>query len=64
MDDLIKWEPQDNQHLTSEVESVEMRRGKLSENIGRCSLCGNMVLRTARYCDKCGARLKWKEHWE
>lgn len=61
MDDLIKWEPRDNQHLTAMVENLEMMSGTISVHVGRCPLCDGLVIKGAKYCDACGARLDWEE---
>lgn len=61
MDDLIQWEPLDNQHLTARVDPAELKSGKVSDMAGRCQLCDNMVFRYAKYCDRCGAMLDWEE---
>lgn len=61
MDDLIKWEPRDNQHLTARITRMTVPwRGIGKRTLPCCSLCGYPVpRRDYKYCGHCGARLKW-----
>lgn len=60
MDDLIKWEPQDNQHLTAKIVPITIT-GINPTMTNHCSLCGRIVNDDDRYCRRCGARFEWKE---
>lgn len=62
MDDLIQWEPQDNQHLTAKVEMMATPWGGSGVRIiPCCSLCGHAARGDDKYCGRCGARLERKE---
>lgn len=63
MGDLIKWEPQDNQHLVAKVEQRPLPiKGGEDWMFPCCSLCGCSVPRDDdKYCGLCGARLDWGE---
>lgn len=61
MDDLIQWEPHDNQHLISDVRHDELRRLGVILVAHHCSLCDGEVYLDDKYCGRCGARLYWKE---
>lgn len=57
MDDLIKWEPQDNQHLTAKIVPITIT-GINPTMTNHCSLCGRIVNDDDRYCRRCGARFE------
>lgn len=63
MDDLIRWEPQDNQHLTAKA----VMRNVLDDEdpyweFQCCSLCDEVVPGGKdKYCRNCGARLERDE---
>ena len=38
-----------------------MTSGTISVHVGRCPLCDGLVIKGAKYCDACGARLDWEE---
>lgn len=63
MDDLIKWEPQDNQHLAARVLQMPLPlKGFEDWMFPCCGLCGCSVPRDDdKYCGRCGARLEWEE---
>lgn len=60
MDELIRWEPHDNQHLTAKIVPITIT-GINPAMTNHCSLCGRTVNDGDRYCRRCGARFEWKE---